>query len=458
MTIGECIRRCADGGFRYAGLQSGHSCFCGNRFGKHYRAREAECNTACKGNSKETCGGKLVNSVYYSGAHYVGCRTAAPVDGQPQLMNVTTDAHMTVDRCSAYCLTQGANYAYLRGGNGCVCAGTDRTVKRDDTEERCPVACVGNPSSKCGGVQSRTAVDAYLVAGVLLGCYKDKWGDRDLPRSGDGITPEDCIASCRAMKSKYAGIQDAGRCFCGDSYGRHGRVANKYCNTKCEGNPEHYCGGDELNHVYIINKVGTIPPPPPTPPPPPANPAPVVGGVSPGGGGGIGASTQPEGRTSTTRDGALHPATGGRTTEVGGGGGGGGDVSGGQAEQATKPSKATTTTKASHKHEPQGPNEGKPSHNVDHHRESTEAEQTTTTGAAGGGMSAGATAGVIAGASIGGLALIGGAGAGIYYATASTPVPEGDVAADEQYGGGENVEHAEVDREEAEEFKEEDWA
>lgn len=61
-----CIDYCLQIGFRYAGLQYGRECWCGNSFGKH-GTTGAVCNQRCPGNSKEFCGGYLTNDVYSTG-------------------------------------------------------------------------------------------------------------------------------------------------------------------------------------------------------------------------------------------------------------------------------------------------------------------------------------------------------------------------------------------------------
>ena len=53
-------------GFRYAGLQYGRECWCGNAFGKH-GTEGAKCNQPCPAVPEETCGGYLSSDVYSTG-------------------------------------------------------------------------------------------------------------------------------------------------------------------------------------------------------------------------------------------------------------------------------------------------------------------------------------------------------------------------------------------------------
>ncbi len=62
MTKKLCMETCRKKGFGYAGLQYSRYCFCGNSYGRLGKADN--CNMACAGNSKETCGGGWANSVY----------------------------------------------------------------------------------------------------------------------------------------------------------------------------------------------------------------------------------------------------------------------------------------------------------------------------------------------------------------------------------------------------------
>lgn len=64
-TPDRCVAICKSKGFRYAGVQYGESCLCGNSYG-HYGVAN-NCNMACTGNPNETCGGGFANYVYKTG-------------------------------------------------------------------------------------------------------------------------------------------------------------------------------------------------------------------------------------------------------------------------------------------------------------------------------------------------------------------------------------------------------
>ncbi|XP_033096235.1 uncharacterized protein LOC117100565 [Anneissia japonica] len=69
MTVDWCIAYCYDRGHAYAGLQAASYCFCGgDTYSKYGQRPDSECNSNCRGNPLEKCGGGWKNSVYNTGA------------------------------------------------------------------------------------------------------------------------------------------------------------------------------------------------------------------------------------------------------------------------------------------------------------------------------------------------------------------------------------------------------
>ena len=51
-------------GFKFAGLQYSKECYCGNSYGSYLNLTDESCSLKCLGNNEQTCGDKMVNSVY----------------------------------------------------------------------------------------------------------------------------------------------------------------------------------------------------------------------------------------------------------------------------------------------------------------------------------------------------------------------------------------------------------
>jgi hypothetical protein len=60
--VQRCINTCGSRGFRYAGLQYGESCLCGNSYGRYGPANN--CTMSCPGFPQQACGGYSSNAVY----------------------------------------------------------------------------------------------------------------------------------------------------------------------------------------------------------------------------------------------------------------------------------------------------------------------------------------------------------------------------------------------------------
>lgn len=62
----RCIASCKARGFKFAGVQYGESCLCGNSYGRYGPA--TNCNMKCTGDPGQNCGGYSSNAVYSTGA------------------------------------------------------------------------------------------------------------------------------------------------------------------------------------------------------------------------------------------------------------------------------------------------------------------------------------------------------------------------------------------------------
>ncbi|XP_063407365.1 C-type lectin domain family 18 member A-like isoform X2 [Mytilus trossulus] len=64
MTVKKCQQFCGKKGFKFAGVEYGYECFCGNVLRKCRKRKESDCKTPCSGNKRQTCGGPWRISIY----------------------------------------------------------------------------------------------------------------------------------------------------------------------------------------------------------------------------------------------------------------------------------------------------------------------------------------------------------------------------------------------------------
>ncbi|XP_064639668.1 xylosyltransferase oxt-like [Lineus longissimus] len=93
-----------------------------------------------------------------------------------------------------------------------------------------------------------------LETGKYLGCFKDHHTKRDLTgyhtMFADDNTPERCINFCFLSGLKYAGVQYGKECWCGNTFGKVGKVMDTACDSKCPGDEKSFCGGYLAQNIY----------------------------------------------------------------------------------------------------------------------------------------------------------------------------------------------------------------
>ncbi|CAH1781904.1 unnamed protein product [Owenia fusiformis] len=103
------------------------------------------------------------------------------------------------------------------------------------------------------------------IDNAYLGCFKDE-KDRDLPykayESNENNTPNLCIGTCFEAGYMYAGLVYGHKCFCGNSYGRYGSVAETECKMECRGDRTQICGDYLRLSIYKTSLATTAAPTP----------------------------------------------------------------------------------------------------------------------------------------------------------------------------------------------------
>lgn len=193
---------------------------------------------------------------------------------------------LSVEQCNAVCSSQNYKYSARQYKGQCFCGNSDDYGKHGerDTCGECNGPNVGGylncvyedtqtglsstnlspkvtPSTMTPPTQDPNSVTKY----TYLGCYKDRKGDRALPKRIDGkLSVDQCNNACTSLNYKYSARQYQGQCWCGNGdYSKHGERDS--CGD-CDGPNV----GGYLSCVYVGTHIGT-PSPPTTPNPSPTN-------------------------------------------------------------------------------------------------------------------------------------------------------------------------------------------
>ena len=67
LTVELCLDLCRSLGFPWAGTRYAYKCSCDNSYGTHGIAPLSDCDSDCRGNSLQFCGGSYRNTIYSVG-------------------------------------------------------------------------------------------------------------------------------------------------------------------------------------------------------------------------------------------------------------------------------------------------------------------------------------------------------------------------------------------------------
>ncbi|KIM24144.1 hypothetical protein M408DRAFT_331913 [Serendipita vermifera MAFF 305830] len=277
MTVEKCTAACFAEDFKYAGLEYGNV-NCSNDIitsaGVGVPATDG-CDMSCEGNAAQTCGGGDRLNIYTQASNAVqipstgdwtlkGCYTDE-VNARAISVRQYVDGAMTVEKCTAKCLSLGYSLSGLEYANPCegaasteICGGSDRLTVYEYT------------GSTLGSAP--TVLDSYSDWNSQ-GCYVDAVDARVLTTMATAVAPMtvgNCVDACSAAGYTVAGVEWSSASDCGNALPPV--AATDGCVMKCDGDSAHLCGGPVRLNVY--QKAAAAPAPEPAPAPP--APAPLV--------------------------------------------------------------------------------------------------------------------------------------------------------------------------------------
>ncbi|KAK0715595.1 WSC domain-containing protein [Lasiosphaeris hirsuta] len=159
MTPEVCLQACTKNGYKYAGIEDGHECWCGQTV-PSTQVTDSQCSKMCTG-SVQTCGGPSLMEIYSTGITAplplpplppaswspVGC-FFDPVNPRALPDRQEISGRVSVANCLAAC--SGSAYAGVENGQECYC-GTSLDGVQQAPNAECNMLCVGDSRVLCGG-------------------------------------------------------------------------------------------------------------------------------------------------------------------------------------------------------------------------------------------------------------------------------------------------------------------
>ncbi|KAH7097382.1 WSC-domain-containing protein [Auriculariales sp. MPI-PUGE-AT-0066] len=222
MTTKACTDYCGANSFKYAGLEWGEECWCGNTLDQS-KVGQYVCNQPCQGDDSEFCGNGQRLSVYAAGS-YTPPSSSTPV---------------TVPTSST----------------------TVKVTTTTPTPTKTQSSTTTKPTSTSSPAKPTTAAVPNFTA---LGCFVDSKASRTLSGtslySGEPMTPAVCAARCAKAGFKFAGVEYSKECFCGNGLTKQTKVAETECSTACTGDSRARCGAADRILIYQSKTTSTAQP------------------------------------------------------------------------------------------------------------------------------------------------------------------------------------------------------
>ena len=290
MTPAKCSTFCGDRGFKYAGVEYGSECYCGNS-GDLLNTASTQCNMACSGDINTLCGGSGALNVFTnpsivpsvgntntpvsSGALPTGWSAASTqcieeVSGRALTGSSIAGPSMTIGTCLSFCQNGGFEFAGLEFGSECYCgSGLVNGASLSQTSGQCNMACASDSTSTCGGSNAiqlyRNPSNAKAAAPVTVingfsssGCIQEVSGRALTGLRVDyaDMTIDKCTAACAQAGFKLAGVEYGTECYCGNSLLNDASLSltSGQCFMSCPGNAGQSCGGPNAIQLYTANK------------------------------------------------------------------------------------------------------------------------------------------------------------------------------------------------------------
>jgi len=198
-----------------------------------------------------------LGAVAHAAPTFQGCYLDNATRALPVMLMAS---NATVETCTAMAAEHGYPLAGLQNGGQCFAGySVDYApyMLLSNQEVACHfMRCTANSAQWCGGAWINNVYNTHVDEGFngYADCYTDS-ELRMLPARliQSGATRASCIAAASAQGYAFAGLQNGGECFGGDSAGYSWGatpVSDNQCNMPCTSHPHDICGGVWRNSVY----------------------------------------------------------------------------------------------------------------------------------------------------------------------------------------------------------------
>lgn len=255
MTPKVCQDACAATGYKYAGLEYAHQCWCDNTIRNNHGPATSGCTAACPSEPTLKCGGDdRLNICRNDNYADLGCfnDTITSHTLRTQIIIPNQNSILTREICHQACDMAGFVYSGVEYAHQCWC---NNAIHGSLATGRCTSPCAGDASQMCGGSDKVNVM--MKPQSRPMGCYADSVTDRTLQyrvvieNETTLMTPDLCRNVCRSKGFVYSGVEYGSQCFCDDQIKAIASIASG-CIMACAGGGGSMCGGSSRLNIYSL--------------------------------------------------------------------------------------------------------------------------------------------------------------------------------------------------------------
>ncbi|KFY43831.1 hypothetical protein V494_01795 [Pseudogymnoascus sp. VKM F-4513 (FW-928)] len=255
MTPKLCQDACGAAGYKYAGVEYAHQCWCGNTIDNNHGPATSGCTAACPGEPLITCGGDDRLNIYQNEKYAdLGCFSDSSTARTLRTQIIIPDQNSILTReiCQNACDKEGFLYSGVEYAHQCWC---DQQLHGALATGGCTSPCAGDASQMCGGSDRLNVMKKPQSR--TMGCYPSPPLNKTLqyrvviPNEETLMTPDLCRTTCRSKGFVYSGVESGSQCYCDDRINPDSTPGSG-CIDACPGGTSMNCGGNYRITIHSL--------------------------------------------------------------------------------------------------------------------------------------------------------------------------------------------------------------
>ena len=254
----KCLDACKSAFYRYAGVENGRDCYCGNELMINYLdpqfgiwiyesdpnvriIPDIECNLPCSGDSNQKCGGE---NELGGNLNIFNIKSKCEKERDDGIEFIRRQPVGFVGYCYPACTESGE----FEPTQSCGSTGYTWCVDMDGEE----IPGTSTPPAQ----EPKPICNPYYTGQ----CVSNQNQTLVLTVSGDSMTRESCNITCNSEDSTYYALGNGRDCYCGDTVENPKLLPFPMCDSPCSGDANEMCGGVEAFNLFSLKEKENIPP------------------------------------------------------------------------------------------------------------------------------------------------------------------------------------------------------